>query len=479
MNSQASILIDLIFLDDYFSVAQLDVSIINEKIIHEKRVCCVFYQDTKYYLFEKKPSLREINWVDSLDKGAFCLAVVEEINSFQTFINSKVSKKSSDSTQLKVGELESGTESFLTNILKESFEAGASDIHFENKLKSVLVRIRLDGVLITLKEVEQKKFGEQLISRLKVLANLDIAEQRIPQDGRMSVFIDHKELDLRVSIMPGLHGEDAVLRILDKSNLTSQNDEIISLENLGFKGKNLETVKRLAKSPYGMILFTGPTGSGKTTSLYALLNENNTGYNKIITVEDPVEYQIDNALQIPVNEKKGLTFAKGLRSILRHDPDTILIGEIRDKETAGIAIQASLTGHLVYTSVHANNALDVIGRFKHMDIDMYGFLSCLNGVIAQRLIRIKCKKCAEVNEAQIGCESCHYTGFKGRKAIMEIMLVDDHLREMILSNESIKNIRLYLKQNGMRSLREEALDAVSNAETTMDEINRVTHAEFV
>jgi len=478
MNNQ-NIVVDFVFDRKTILEVEVDRSILNLDTIVEKQTCCVNYQDEKYYIFKKNPSFELINWIISFENQDFFIGIVQDAEIFDELIKKQFSNTSVDNNCFNKGGEESSTEKFLSNILNESFNLGASDIHFENKLNSVVVRVRLDGVLITLKEIENKKFGEQLISRLKVLANLDIAEQRIPQDGRLSTFIDIKELDLRVSIMPGLHGEDAVLRILDKSNLSSTTHEVINLESLGFKGKNLDIVKRLAKSPYGMILFTGPTGSGKTTSLYALLNENNTGYNKIITVEDPVEYQIDNALQIPVNEKKGLTFAKGLRSILRHDPDTILIGEIRDKETAEIAIQASLTGHLVYTSVHANNALDVIGRFRHMDIDMYGFLSCLNGVIAQRLIRTKCYACADQVEQKIGCEICHFTGFKGRKAIMEIMLVDDHLREMILENESIKNIREYLKNNGMSSLRDEALEAVNNSETTIEEANRVTHAEFI
>ncbi|MEA1230306.1 GspE/PulE family protein [Acinetobacter sp. IRS14] len=472
-----NIFVDQIFDNEHLSNIELDTSIISEKLILEKEVCCVYKNDIKFYLFKNKPTVKLINWISNFDDTDFLVGQFHNSDVFYETIKDKFSDKNDNYSQQDIKQSENNTESFLSDILKESFSLGASDIHFENKLKSIIIKVRLDGVLITLKKIENKKFGEQLISRLKVLANLDIAEQRIPQDGRLSTFIDIKELDLRISIMPGLHGEDAVLRILDKSNLVNTISETISLENLGFKDNNLEIVKKLAKSPYGMILFTGPTGSGKTTSLYALLNENNNGYSKIITVEDPIEYQIENALQIPVNEKKGLTFAKGLRSILRHDPDTILIGEIRDKETAEIAIQASLTGHLVYTSVHANNALDVIGRFKHMNIDMYGFLSCLNGVIAQRLIRTKCKYCMAQITEKIGCEECHFTGFKGRKAIMEIMMIDDYLREMILENQSIKTIRTYLKKNGMRTLREEAIEAVNNNETTMDEINRVTHAE--
>lgn len=280
----------------------------------------------------------------------------------------------------------------------------------------MVIKNRIDGVLVENKAAIINVPAEHVISRLKVLAELDIAERRIPQDGRLTVHLDEYDIDLRISIMPGLHGEDAVLRILDKQALT-QDDKPLTLELLGFDTQTMVEIRNLSKQPYGMMLVTGPTGSGKTTTLYALLHEQHDGQQKIITIEDPVEYQIKGTLQIPVNEKKGLTFARGLRSILRHDPDKILVGEIRDHETAAIAVQAALTGHLVYTSVHANHALDVIGRFRHMEIDLFGFVSSLNGIIAQRLIRLNCPHCKV--RVQVDVETIQYSGIslEGSKVI--------------------------------------------------------------
>jgi general secretion pathway protein E len=327
------------------------------------------------------------------------------------------------------------------------------------------------------------------------MAELDIAEHRIPQDGRFKAVLGGREVDFRVSIMPSIFGEDAVLRILDKQALS---DELkgFSLDSLGFDAIVMKEIRRLAKEPYGMLLMTGPTGSGKTTTLYAILTEINNGLDKIITIEDPIEYQLPGILQIPVNEKKGLTFARGLRSILRHDPDKIMVGEIRDAETANIAIQSALTGHLVFTSVHANNVFDVMSRFMHMEVDPHSFVSALNGVLAQRLVRINCTHCAapytpsdeELHVSGLdrestgdyrfvrgkGCGQCRGTGYSGRKAIAEILLLNDELREMITSRAPVKLIKEAARHNGTRMLREAALDLVKQGVTTMEEINRVT-----
>ncbi|MDB5933930.1 MAG: type secretion system family protein, partial [Massilia sp.] len=337
--------------------------------------------------------------------------------------------------------------------------------------------------------------AEQVISRLKVLAELDISERRIPQDGSFRVESAGREIDLRVSIMPSIHGEDAVIRILDKRAMIEAYGSL-TLEALGFDAPSLVSLRSLAQEAYGMLLVTGPTGSGKTTTLYAALTEINNGREKIITIEDPVDYQLPGILQIPVNEKKGLTFAKGLRSILRHDPDKIMVGEIRDRETAEIAVQSALTGHLVLTTVHANNVFDVFGRFTHMGIDPYAFVSALNGIWAQRLVRTNCPHCAvqyrpddaelaAVSLARVdvhdwlfkqgkGCGDCRGTGYKGRRSIAEILTLNDEIREMIVDKQPIRRIKAAAYDNGTRSLRLAALDLVKRGATTIAEIKRVT-----
>ncbi|RTL57722.1 MAG: type II/IV secretion system protein [Rhodocyclaceae bacterium] len=380
----------------------------------------------------------------------------------------------------------------------DAMKAGASDIHLETAVGGLTVKYRIDGVLTQMAQVPGRETAEQVVSRIKVMAELDIAERRIPQDGRFKVSIRGREIDFRVSVMPSLFGEDVVIRILDKQSLT---DQILGLrlDLLGFDAELLVRIRRLAKEPYGMMLVTGPTGSGKTTTLYGALTEINNGQDKIVTIEDPVEYQLPGILQIPVNEKKGLTFARGLRSILRHDPDKILVGEIRDPETAQIAIQSALTGHLVFTSVHANNVFDVLGRFLHMGVDTYSFVSALNGVLAQRLVRMVCPECAEtfvpsaeeLAEAGIaaerlagkplkrgrGCGHCRGTGYKGRKAIGELMRLNDELREMIVARAPIRTIKDAAQAHGTRFLREAAIDAALAGQTTLEEINRVTFAD--
>ncbi|MFZ2268597.1 MAG: GspE/PulE family protein [Azonexus sp.] len=383
----------------------------------------------------------------------------------------------------------------VNSTIYDALRTDASDIHLESNNTGMVIKYRIDGVLSVVGSVPSVEFAEQTISRIKVMSELDIAERRVPQDGRLRVSIGGREVDLRVSIMPSIHGEDAVLRILDKQSLTNQMKEL-QLTSLGFDEKIAATLRRLASEPYGMFLVTGPTGSGKTTTLYAALTEINHGTDKIVTIEDPVEYQLPGVLQIPVNEKKGLTFARGLRSILRHDPDKIMVGEIRDAETAQIAIQSALTGHLVFTTVHANNVFDVIGRFMHMGVDPYSFVSALNGVLAQRLLRVNCPHCAVdylpddilladsgLSRAEVadfhfragqGCGHCRGSGYKGRKAIAEVLHLNDVIRELIVARAPIRQIKEAARANGTLFLRESALDLVRQGETTLAEINRVT-----
>ncbi len=377
--------------------------------------------------------------------------------------------------------------------LYDALRAQASDIHLETGPAGLTIKYRIDGVLRTVSAVGGQDLAEQVISRIKVMSELDIAERRVPQDGRFKVAANSKEVDFRVSIMPCIFGEDAVLRILDKQTLTDQ-IKGLRLDYLGFDAAAIAAVRRLSSEPHGMLLVTGPTGSGKTTTLYAAISEINSGQDKIITIEDPVEYQLPGVLQIPVNEKKGLTFARGLRSILRHDPDKIMVGEIRDPETAQIAIQSALTGHLVFTTVHANNVFDVIGRFIHMGVDPYSFVAAMNGVLAQRLVRINCPQCSaeDVPSEQLlidsgldpgmviahragrGCGHCHGTGYRGRKAIAEVLNLNDAIRELIIARQPVRLIREAARANGTRFLRESAMELVLRGETTLQEINRVT-----
>lgn len=379
--------------------------------------------------------------------------------------------------------------------LYDALKGGASDIHIESNLSGLCIKYRIDGVLIAVSEVPGVEVAEQVISRIKVMSELDIAERRVPQDGRFKVTMQGRDVDFRVSIMPSSFGEDAVLRILDRQNLSDQMHGL-SLDLLGFDADSIASFRRLAREPYGMVLVTGPTGSGKTSTLYAAISEINHGEDKIITIEDPVEYHLPGVLQIPVNEKKGLTFARGLRSILRHDPDKIMVGEIRDAETAQIAIQSALTGHLVFTTVHANNVFDVIGRFMHMGVDPYSFVSALNGILAQRLVRLTCTHCAKPQQPPVelleasgilpeqareyrfvagrGCGQCRGTGYKGRKAIAEMLHLNDEIRELIVAREPIRRIKEAARRHGTRYLREAALDLVRLGETTLQEVNRVT-----
>ncbi|HZP47985.1 MAG TPA: GspE/PulE family protein [Vicinamibacterales bacterium] len=433
-------------------------------------------------------------------------------------------KKSESSQRV----LEEATESFQLQILKEddsgeealtvekltsdaspiirlvdstiytAIQRRASDIHIETQDDAVYVKYRIDGVLQQAMRPIAKQFHSSIISRIKVMAELDIAEKRVPQDGRFKMKMPGKTIDFRVSVMPSVHGEDAVIRILDKESISEQFTEL-RLDILGFPEDELRRFRKYIREPYGMVLVTGPTGSGKTTTLYAALSEIKTVEDKIVTIEDPVEYQLRGITQIPINEKKGLTFARGLRSILRHDPDKIMVGEIRDTETAQIAINSALTGHLVFTTVHANNVLDVLGRFLNMGVEAYQFVSALNCVLAQRLVRTICSHCkrpAKVTREAIeesgldpalerthtfyeglGCIECGGTGYKGRMAICELLDLTDRIREMILARKPTTEIKKAAREEGMRFLRESAVERVMSGHTTLREINKVTFVE--
>jgi type IV pilus assembly protein PilB len=379
-----------------------------------------------------------------------------------------------------------------------ALERRASDIHFETYDDSLVVKYRIDGVLQAAMAPIAREHHSTILSRIKVMSELDIAERRVPQDGRFRVRYKTRLIDFRVSIMPTVHGENAVLRVLDKESM-SEKFQKLTLDVVGFGEEDLRRFRRYIREPYGMVLVTGPTGSGKTTTLYAALNEIKSDEDKIITIEDPVEYQIRGITQIPVNEKKGLTFARGLRSILRHDPDKILVGEIRDQETAQIAINSALTGHLVFTTVHANNVVDVLGRFLNMGVEAYNFVSALNCILAQRLVRTICEFCArpihvsremlilsgldteewrnfEFREGP-GCIECGGTGFRGRTAIHELLDLTDPIREMILEKKPASEVRKLAQAEGMQFLRESALDRVRRGMTTLKEINKVTFIE--
>ncbi|WP_273432152.1 GspE/PulE family protein [Chitinibacter tainanensis] len=386
----------------------------------------------------------------------------------------------------------------VNSTLYDALKAKASDIHMETTPSGMTIKYRIDGVLLHAGGTNGADKAEQIISRLKVLAELDISEHRIPQDGRFKALINNRDIDFRVSIMPSIHGEDAVLRILDKQG-GGDSFKQLRLDTLGHEAQTMAAIRSLSHEPYGLLLVTGPTGSGKSTTLYATLSEINNGEEKIITIEDPVEYQLPGVLQIPVNDKKGLTFARGLRSILRHDPDKILVGEIRDGETANIAVQAALTGHLVLTSVHANNAFSVIDRFIHMGVEPNSFVDALIGVVAQRLIRKVCPHCVgpdEPDDALLhnsgltreqvrgwtfrkgkGCTACRNTGYLGRKAIAEVLRLDDDMKQAIASHAPAVELKRLALAKGFVSMRQIAANAVSRGETTLQEINRVTFVD--
>ena len=396
------------------------------------------------------------------------------------------------------GEDQSPVVKLLDTIMLSAMQRRASDIHIEATDRATTVKFRVDGILVSAMDPLDVKLHPPLVSRLKVMSDLDIAERRVPQDGSFRMRLDRKTVDFRVSILPSVFGESVVIRILDREAITT-GVSTLRLDRLGFNPEDLKRFRRAITRPYGMVLVTGPTGSGKTTTLYAAISEMNIQEDKLITIEDPVEYQLPGVVQIPVNEKKGLTFARGLRSILRHDPDKIMVGEIRDAETAQIAIQSALTGHLVLTTVHANNVFDVIGRFASMGIDSYNFLAALTCVLAQRLIRVICPDCrhqvpldqALAEESGLdydefkgapfyegkGCSECHDTGYRGRKCITEFLDLTDEIKEMILVDRALSEIRYRAVTAGMITLRQSAVKKVLAGETTLREINRVTFSE--
>jgi type IV pilus assembly protein PilB len=386
----------------------------------------------------------------------------------------------------------------VDSIVFNAIQRRASDIHIETRDNEVVVKYRIDGVLYEALDPIDKRHHSTIISRIKVMSELDIAEKRVPQDGRFKLRLTGRSIDFRVSIIPSAHGEDCVIRILDKESMNAEFKNL-RLDVLGFDDEMLVKFRKFIKEPYGMVLVTGPTGSGKTTTLYAALSEIKSSEDKIITIEDPVEYQLRGITQIPINEKKGLTFARGLRAILRHDPDKIMVGEIRDEETAAIAVQSALTGHLVFTTVHANNVVDVLGRFLNMKVDLYNFVSALNCVLAQRLVRRICENCrhevkypdAFLVESGLdpakwrdhvfyegaGCLECNGTGFHGRAAISELLDLSDNIRAMILDRRPAAEIKKLAKQEGMMFLRESAVKKVTEGRTTLREINKVTFVE--
>ncbi len=386
----------------------------------------------------------------------------------------------------------------IDTVIFNALQKRVSDIHIETRDDSVVIKYRVDGVLYQAMDKIDKKYHNEIISRIKVMAELDIAEKRIPQDGRFKVRLKGKNVDFRVSIMPTIHGEDAVIRILDKES-TDKDFKSLNLDVLGFPERDKKKLRKFIREPYGMILVTGPTGSGKTTTLYACISEIKTEEDKIITIEDPVEYQLEGVTQIPVNEKKGLTFAKGLRSILRHDPDKIMVGEIRDTETATIAIQSALTGHLVFTTVHANNVVDVIGRFVHMGIDIYSFVSALNCILAQRLIRKLCPHCktkVKIDKKTLiesgldprkyedhdfyegkGCFECNGTGYMGRTVISEVLDLSDEIRELITAKRPVREIKNKAIGQGMVTLRQSGIEKAIKGITSLKEVNKVTFIE--
>ncbi len=411
--------------------------------------------DVAAYLAEHEAGLKAMDGVRKEDDAGSRASNAHEI-SFEAAAEA-------DSTVVKL----------VASTLYDALKAGASDVHLECTGGGLAIKYRIDGVLTAADTVPGGELAEQVISRIKVMSELDIAERRVPQDGRFKARATNgkeagREIDFRVSVMPSVFGEDAVLRILDRRALSDQL-EGLTLDALGFEKGIKHKLRELSTQPYGMVLVTGPTGSGKTTTLYAMISETNHGRDKIVTIEDPVEYQLPGVLQIPVNEQKGLTFARGLRSILRHDPDRIMVGEIRDPETAEIAVQSALTGHLVYTTVHANNAFDVLGRFMHMGVDPYNLVSALNAVMAQRLVRVICKTCLSR-----GCKDCRNTGFRGRKAIGELLLLNDEMRELIIARAPARKLKDAARAAGTVPLREAAQGLVDDGETTLEEINRVT-----
>ncbi len=437
---------------------------------------------------------------DILKKSESSQRVLEEAT--EGFTLDLIKEDESGEETISIERLTSETESPIIRLVDSTIfnalERRASDIHIETEDNDVMIKYRIDGVLQQAMQPIAKEHHSTIISRIKVMSELDISERRVPQDGRFRVRYKGRLIDFRVSVMPSIHGEDAVLRVLDKEAMSEKFSQL-SLDVVGFSESDIRKFRRYIHEPYGMVLVTGPTGSGKTTTLYAAISEIKSSEDKIITIEDPVEYQLKGITQIPVNEKKGLTFARGLRSILRHDPDKIMVGEIRDPETAQIAIQSALTGHLVFTTVHANNVVDVLGRFLNMGVEPYNFVSALNCILAQRLVRVICEQCKHpvqtasqlLDESGLdpkvysdfvfyegaGCLDCGGTGYRGRTAIHELLDLSDRIREMILERKPASEIKRVAHEEGMTFLRESALQKAFTGISTLKEINKVTFIE--
>ncbi len=450
------------------------------------------------WALRKMPANARVCIAHRADVAAYLAQQEERLRAMQDIVGDMApdaSRERIDEISLtRISTDESPVVKLVNSTIYDALKLQASDIHLECDGGSLNIKYRIDGVLAHIGQVNGAESAEQVISRIKVMAELDIAERRIPQDGRFKVRVSGRDIDFRVSIMPNIFGEDAVLRLLDRRALTEE-AQSLRLDSLGLDARTIEAIRALALKPHGMLLVTGPTGSGKTTTLYAAITEIHTGRDKIVTIEDPVEYRLPRVLQIPVNEKKGLTFARGLRSILRHDPDKIMVGEIRDDDTAQIAVQAALTGHLVFTTVHANNVFDVVGRFLHMGVDPYSFAAALNGIAAQRLLRLNCAECAapveppaaELSQAGLsaadlgawrftagrGCGTCRGTGYKGRRAVAEVLWVTDALRELIASRAPVSALKDLAAKGGLLPLREQALTWVARGETTLAEVIRV------
>jgi general secretion pathway protein E len=428
-----------------------------------------------------------------LDSGAADFRALDEIG--HSFAAADESAQAIELSALQLSEQSSPVVRLLDSTLYDALQDGASDVHFESTARGMRIRYRIDGVMLHVRDVDGVAVAEQLVSRLKVMAELDIGERRLPQDGRFRCRMQGREIDFRLSVMPTAGGEDGVVRVLDRARIAR--DGALTLQSLGFDAPSQDAIRALARQPYGMLLVCGPTGSGKTTTLYAAIVETNEGRDKIVTIEDPVEYHLAGTVQIPVNDKKGLTFARGLRSVLRHDPDRVMVGEIRDAETAQIAVQAALTGHLVFSTVHANSAFDVLGRFLHMGLDPYSVVSALNGVVAQRLMRLNCPHCTRpfIPPRDVlarlgitgghghafarghGCAHCRQTGYKGRAAMMELLAFDDELRDLIVARTPMGRLKQFARERGMTPLRDAAIAAVCRGATTFEELDRVTLAE--
>jgi general secretion pathway protein E len=428
-----------------------------------------------------------------LGAGAAGFRALDELS--DSFAGGGPASDAVELSALHLSEQSSPVVRLLDSTLYDALQDGASDAHLESTATGLRIRYRIDGVMLDVREIESTAVAEQIVSRLKIMAELDIGERRLPQDGRFKLRMHGRDIDFRLSVMPTAFGENAVIRVLDRAQIAQSGQ--LTLGSLGFDAADRELLCEMARQPYGMLLVCGPTGSGKTTTLYAAISETNNGSDKIITIEDPIEYQLAGTMQIPVNEKKGLTFARGLRSVLRHDPDRVMVGEIRDPETAQIAVQAALTGHLVFSTVHANSAFDVIGRFMHMGLDLYSVVSALNGVVAQRLFRVNCPHCTrpfipphellarhDLSGAEHhsfarghGCPQCRQTGYKGRTAMIEVLTFDDALRDLIVARAPLLQIKQTAYARGMTPLRSRALQAVLRGITTFEELDRVTLAD--